>query len=143
MLLFAAALERDQMEEVCKCNGWKTSAAPAPNNAAPPPSNPTDPCRSCGHTMTDHISHLIGVAEDELNALLSVVVDVENLFVCVNKEEDPDNKQVRWPITSCSPTFHRHVRNRISSLKGIVNNTVSYRRPNLNLVTRLRRPRGA
>ena len=29
-----------------------------------------------------------------MNYLLSMVVDVENLFMCVHKEEDPDNKQV-------------------------------------------------
>lgn len=30
----------------------------------------------------------------ELDRLLSIVVDVENLFMCVHKEEDPDTKQV-------------------------------------------------
>ena len=30
----------------------------------------------------------------ELNRLLSIVVDVENLFMHVHKEEDPDIKQV-------------------------------------------------
>jgi histone acetyltransferase len=59
-----------------------------------PLANLSDPCRSCTHTLSDHVSHLVNVSEDELNDLLSVVVDVENLFVCVNKEEDPDNKQV-------------------------------------------------
>jgi histone acetyltransferase len=59
-----------------------------------PLANLTDPCRSCTHTLSDHVSHLVNVSEEELNDLLSVVVDVENLFVCVNKEEDPDNKQV-------------------------------------------------
>lgn len=32
--------------------------------------------------------------EDELNRLLGIVVDVENLFMCVHKEEDADTKQV-------------------------------------------------
>ena len=40
------------------------------------------------------MSHLQNVPEDELNYLLSMVVDVENLFMCVHKEEDPGNKQV-------------------------------------------------
>ena len=34
------------------------------------------------------------VAAAELDRLLSMVVDVENLFMCVHKEEDIDTKQV-------------------------------------------------
>jgi len=37
---------------------------------------------------------LDNVSEEELNRLLSMVVDVENLFTCVHKEEDVDTKQV-------------------------------------------------
>lgn len=33
-------------------------------------------------------------SDDEVNYLLSMVVDVENLFMCVHKEPDADNKQV-------------------------------------------------
>ena len=54
----------------------------------------TDPCRSCAHTLSEHVSHLLNVGQTELNQLLSLVGDVENLFICVNKEEDSDNKQV-------------------------------------------------
>jgi histone acetyltransferase len=53
-----------------------------------------DPCRSCGHTLAGHVSHLDATEEDELNRLLGIVVDVENLFMCVHKEEDADTKQV-------------------------------------------------
>jgi len=41
-----------------------------------------------------HVSHLDNVSEEELNRLLNMVVDVENLFTCVHKEEDVDTKQV-------------------------------------------------
>jgi PCAF (P300/CBP-associated factor) N-terminal domain len=41
-----------------------------------------------------HVSHLQNVSEDEINRLLGMVVDVENLFTCVHKEEDVDTKQV-------------------------------------------------
>jgi len=41
-----------------------------------------------------HVSHLDNVSQEELNRLLSMVVDVENLFTCVHKEEDVDTKQV-------------------------------------------------
>uniref|UniRef100_A0A3P8WJH9 Histone acetyltransferase n=1 Tax=Cynoglossus semilaevis TaxID=244447 RepID=A0A3P8WJH9_CYNSE len=82
--------------DTCKCNGWKN-----PN----PPSAPrmdmqqqaaslSEPCRSCGHALADHVSHLENVSEDEINRLLGMVVDVENLFMSVHKEEDTDTKQV-------------------------------------------------
>ena len=41
-----------------------------------------------------HVSHLEATDEEELNRLLGIVVDVENLFMCVAKEEDADTKQV-------------------------------------------------
>jgi len=81
----------------CKCNGWK-NPAPPPN--PPKPDTPalvsslTDPCRGCQHSLGDHVSHLDNVGEEELDRLLGIVVDVENLFMCVHKEEDSDTKQV-------------------------------------------------
>lgn len=42
----------------------------------------------------NHVSHLENVSEDEINRLLGMVVDVENLFMSVHKEEDTDTKQV-------------------------------------------------
>lgn len=42
----------------------------------------------------EHVSHLENVSEDEINRLLGMVVDVENLFMSVHKEEDTDTKQV-------------------------------------------------
>ena len=67
----------------------------------------TDPCRSCAHTLSDHVSHLLNIGEAELNQLLSLVGDVENLFICVNKEEDPDNKQVYFCLFKvCLLLFH-------------------------------------
>ncbi|KAL5009128.1 hypothetical protein ScPMuIL_014709 [Solemya velum] len=59
-----------------------------------PLANLTDLCRSCGHTLGTHVSHLENTPEEELNRLLRIVVDVENLFMCVHKEEDPETKQV-------------------------------------------------
>jgi len=37
---------------------------------------------------------LQAASDAELDRLLGIVVDVENLFMCVHKEEDPDTKQV-------------------------------------------------
>ena len=84
-------------DESCKCNGWK-NPNPPPNPPRPdapqPTSSPSDPCRTCGHALSSHVSHLSNAAEDELDRLLGIVVDVENLFMCVHKEEDQDTKQV-------------------------------------------------
>lgn len=59
----------------------------------------------------DHVSHLENVSEDEINRLLGMVVDVENLFMSVHKEEDTDTKQVyfylfkvsKWLQCECKP----------------------------------------
>ncbi|KAG8566023.1 hypothetical protein GDO81_013065 [Engystomops pustulosus] len=82
--------------DVCKCNGWKN---PNPQTAPrmdlqQPAASLSEPCRSCGHSLADHVSHLENVSEDEINRLLGMVVDVENLFMSVHKEEDTDTKQV-------------------------------------------------
>lgn len=61
----------------------------------------------------DHVSHLENVSEDEINRLLGMVVDVENLFMSVHKEEDTDTKQVYFylfKVRKCvcvpsSPTY--------------------------------------
>uniref|UniRef100_A0A8C1SDN4 histone acetyltransferase n=1 Tax=Cyprinus carpio TaxID=7962 RepID=A0A8C1SDN4_CYPCA len=45
-------------------------------------------------TISEHVSHLENVSEEEINRLLGMVVDVENLFMSVHKEEDTDTKQV-------------------------------------------------
>lgn len=50
----------------------------------------------------DHVSHLENVSEDEINRLLGMVVDVENLFMSVHKEEDTDTKQVYFYLFKVS-----------------------------------------
>ncbi|KAJ8301572.1 hypothetical protein KUTeg_020559 [Tegillarca granosa] len=86
-----------KQSETCKCNGWKNpNPPPTPPrvDVSQPLANLNDPCRSCGHTLGAHVSHLDNTAEEELNRLLRIVVDVENLFMCVHKEEDAETKQV-------------------------------------------------
>lgn len=86
--------------EDCKCNGWKNPIQPASSTNVTSQSDsqlsasPSDPCRSCGHNLESHISHLESSDDEELNRLLGIVVDVEHLFNCVRKEEDSDTKQV-------------------------------------------------
>uniref|UniRef100_A0A8C8RH94 histone acetyltransferase n=1 Tax=Pelusios castaneus TaxID=367368 RepID=A0A8C8RH94_9SAUR len=80
--------------DACKCNGWKNPNPPtAPRmDLQQPVTNLSELCRSCGHALADHVSHLENVSEDEINRLLGMVVDVENLFMSVHKEEDTDTK---------------------------------------------------
>jgi len=53
----------------------------------------------------DHVSHLENVSEDEINRLLGMVVDVENLFMSVHKEEDTDTKQVYFYLFKVSTVY--------------------------------------
>lgn len=95
-------LEKLAIYSSCKvdgvqCNGWK-NPNPPPNpprpDAATPSAQPGDRCKTCQHPLNEHVSHLEDVGQEELDRLLGIVVDVENLFMCVHKEEDPDTKQV-------------------------------------------------
>lgn len=52
------------------------------------------------------MSHLENVSEDEINRLLGMVVDVENLFMSVHKEEDTDTKQVYFYLFKVSRDSH-------------------------------------
>lgn len=52
-----------------------------------------------------HVSHLEHVDEEELNRLLRIVVDVENLFMCVHREEDAETKQVYFYLFKVSFAF--------------------------------------
>uniref|UniRef100_A0A669F0V6 Histone acetyltransferase n=1 Tax=Oreochromis niloticus TaxID=8128 RepID=A0A669F0V6_ORENI len=82
--------------DTCKCNGWKNPNPPSATriDLQQQAASLSEPCRSCGHALANHVSHLENVSEDEINRLLGMVVDVENLFMSVHKEEDTDTKQV-------------------------------------------------
>lgn len=109
----------DDGSTACKCSGWKNPNAPQKQqqqsdgvggdgttsnscsgsqgaNVLTLPVDMSVPCRACNHTLSDHISHLENVEEDQLNRLLAIVVDLESLFIIVNAEEDADTKQVYY-----------------------------------------------
>nr|CAD7441630.1 unnamed protein product [Timema bartmani] len=77
----------------CKCNGWK---APVPPAKSQPLATFVDPCRSCSHTLESHVCHLASLTEEEINRLLGMVVDVENIFMSMHREEDADTKRVYY-----------------------------------------------
>lgn len=88
-------------EGACKCNGWKSQNPPPTPPRTDQQSNTVnlqEPCRSCSHTLGDHVSHLENVSEEEMNRLLGIVLDVEYLYTCVHKEEDADTKQVYFSL---------------------------------------------
>uniref|UniRef100_A0A8C5DRU7 histone acetyltransferase n=1 Tax=Gouania willdenowi TaxID=441366 RepID=A0A8C5DRU7_GOUWI len=85
----------------CKCNGWKSQNPPPTPPQTDHQSNTVnlqEPCRSCSHTLGDHVTHLENVSEEEMNRLLGIVLDVEYLYTCVHKEEDADTKQVYFSL---------------------------------------------
>ena len=80
----------------------------SPRHETPTTFDPFNPCHFCDHSLTDHIKHFQGqgLPVSELNRLLSIVVDVENLFMHVHKEEDPDIKQVYLYFFKVHIFFH-------------------------------------
>ncbi|KAE8747322.1 hypothetical protein FOCC_FOCC005965 [Frankliniella occidentalis] len=81
----------------CKCNGWKAPTPPARSpraDSTQPLANFTDPCRCCTHDLRSHVTHLESIDENDLNKLLGMVVDVENIFMAMHKEEDEETKRV-------------------------------------------------
>ncbi len=71
--------------------GWKTNA-PGVNQTATDNDNPQ--CRTCNHSLASHLSTLDGKTDEELDSVLSMVVDVETLYVCVHNEKDEDTKKL-------------------------------------------------
>ncbi|KAI1297257.1 Histone acetyltransferase KAT2B [Halotydeus destructor] len=84
----------------CKCTGWKNPNAPTTQNGqrvAPEAQvtvDATTACRTCNHPLSAHITHLDDKSDEELNSMLSIVVDIENLYMCVHVEEDSETKQI-------------------------------------------------
>lgn len=85
--------------DACKCSGWKAPTPPARSpraDSSQPLANFPDPCRSCCHDLRSHVIHLESLDENELNKLLGMVVDVENIFMAMHKEEDEETKRVYY-----------------------------------------------
>ncbi|CAH4034884.1 histone acetyltransferase KAT2A isoform X1 [Pieris brassicae] len=85
----------------CNCNGWKTPAAqqtvrPNARTDNQPLANFTDPCRNCNHILEKHVTQLQGLSGAEINRLLAAVVDVENIFMSMHREDDQDTKRVYY-----------------------------------------------
>lgn len=92
----------------CRCTGWKTPEEnrhkDVENNYCP---KFTEECRNanCRHTLDSHISHLGYITDEQINELLGAIVDVENLFMSMHREEDDDTKKVYYYLFRVSLVF--------------------------------------
>ncbi|XP_004922629.1 histone acetyltransferase KAT2A [Bombyx mandarina] len=84
----------------CNCNGWKTPvtqhAGKTPRADNQPLASFNDVCRNCNHVLEKHVSQLQGLPVAEVNRLLGAVVDVENIFMSMQREDDHNTKQVYY-----------------------------------------------
>ncbi|XP_065362607.1 histone acetyltransferase KAT2A [Calliphora vicina] len=83
--------------EGCRCTGWKT---PQENRHRDVESSYcpefSEECRntSCRHSLQSHIAHLDGISGSEMNNLLGAIIDMENLFMSMQRVDDEDTKKV-------------------------------------------------
>ncbi|XP_030375226.1 histone acetyltransferase KAT2A [Scaptodrosophila lebanonensis] len=83
--------------EGCRCTGWKT---PQENRHRDVESSYcpefSEECRnvSCRHPLSAHIAHLDGISNSSMDELLGAIIDMENLFMSMQRVEDEDTKKV-------------------------------------------------
>lgn len=98
MALYSACAAVDDANNTCKCMGWKNSSSNRSNNLPPPDFSALCSNPSCSHPLSDHISRLKDLPENEIDNLLFTVVDLEYIFMILNNEQDVDTKQVYFYI---------------------------------------------
>ncbi|CAD7089064.1 unnamed protein product [Hermetia illucens] len=83
--------------ETCLCTGWKIPQEHR-NKDVEGSYCPdfSEECRfdQCKHTLDMHISHVRDITSEQLNKLLCAVIDVENLYMSMQRVEDEDTKKV-------------------------------------------------
>ncbi|XP_043650273.1 histone acetyltransferase KAT2A [Drosophila teissieri] len=83
--------------EGCRCTGWKT---PQENRHRDVESSYcpefNEECRnaSCRHSLRSHIAHLDNISSSSMDELLGAIIDMENLFMSMQRVEDEDTKKV-------------------------------------------------
>ena len=92
---FELADDEAGQQQLCKCVGFKhndkeRTTAVTENGSVPA----SLPCKNCSHPFESHTASLQNLDDNEINRLLSLVIDIENLYMCVHLEEDQDTKQV-------------------------------------------------
>ncbi|XP_046862597.1 histone acetyltransferase KAT2B-like isoform X2 [Xenia sp. Carnegie-2017] len=79
-------------DEQCKCTGWKSYVSSGGGQSFSDVTNSN--CRTCNHSLASHLSTVDGKTDEELDIVLSMVVDIETLYVCVHSEKDEDTKKL-------------------------------------------------
>ena len=83
--------------KVCKCSGWKNSTSP-PNQSRQEANQVTADvetlCRTCNHSLASHIALLEDKTDEELDKVLSMVIDLESLYICCHNEKNEDTKKL-------------------------------------------------
>jgi len=83
--------------EGCRCTGWKT---PQENRHRDVESSYcpefNEECRnaSCRHSLRMHIAHLDNISSSSMDELLGAIIDMENLFMSMQRVEDEDTLNV-------------------------------------------------
>ena len=81
-------------QQLCKCvrfkHNYKERVQAIEDGSVPS----SLPCKNCSHPFESHTASLQNLDDTEINRLLSMVINIENLFMCVHLEEDHDTKQV-------------------------------------------------
>ncbi|XP_055836457.1 histone acetyltransferase KAT2A-like [Episyrphus balteatus] len=84
--------------ENCRCTGWKTLQQENRQRNVESSYCPefSEECRNvvCKHPLQNHISHLDGISSDQMNELLGAIIDMENLFMSMQRVADEDTKKV-------------------------------------------------
>lgn len=94
-LLKLANYSACQTEE-CKCNGWKNPMTQKPKPENQQPASFRTSCKTCDHSLENHVRHLPTQNEDELNRLLGMAIDLDNIYMGMSREEDADTKNVYY-----------------------------------------------
>lgn len=63
-------------------------------------------CYTLYYSVGSHVTHLEPLEENELNKLLGMVVDVENIFMAMHKEEDEETKRVYYYLFKVSACWN-------------------------------------
>lgn len=98
LAMYSACRQHNDSEDTeCRCTGWKT---PEENRHRDVEANYcpdfNELCRNCQHSLDSHIRHLEDISDDQLTELLGTIIDVENLFMSMQREDDQDTKKVYY-----------------------------------------------
>ncbi|CAO1442890.1 unnamed protein product [Diamesa serratosioi] len=81
----------------CHCNGWKLPEEHRHKDVELDYSpNFQEMCRNsdCKHALEHHISHVSELTNEQMDEMLGAIIDAENLYISISRQEDEDIKKV-------------------------------------------------